>query len=285
MEDDEVMIGVLAAIAVLLAGSYVAGGRLHRLYLRNNPAAGLPRLAVLASLAWLGIVLRWFADPSIVGFYLLLYGVLGLAATLSIGLLVPKIYGIRLRVDVYERRNMAAALVIAGHTLAVGLIYGGCLWGEADPDGDGEGGWWIPLGFFAAGLAVLWLAAALYIKHEPGSLRLRVIQDRSWPAARAAASYLVSVSIVLTDAVAGDFWGWTHGLLALVMIAIMLTAHRLLNRGLPQVLTTTAQQTDHWFDSRHLEAVLYALMALGFWLLQRLLDGWLLGPWPGGGSP
>jgi predicted membrane channel-forming protein YqfA (hemolysin III family) len=285
MEEDELVIGVLAAIAVLLAGSYIAGGRLHRLYLRNNPAAGLPRLAVLASLGWLGIVLKWFADPSIVGIYVVFYGVLGLAATLSIGLLVPKIYGIRLRVDVYERRNMAAALVLASHTLSVGLIFGGCLWGEADPDGDGEGGWWIPLGFFAAGLAVLWLAAAFYIKHEPGSLRLRLIQDRSWPAARAAATYLVSVAIVLTDAVAGDFWGWTHGMLALVMIAVMIAAHRLLNRGLPQVLTTVEQRTDGWFAGRQLEAVLYALMALAFWLLQRLLDGWLLAPWQAGGSP
>lgn len=285
MEEDELVLGLLAAIAVLLAGSYVAGGRLHQLYLRNNPAAGLPRLAVLAAALWLAAVLRWFADPSIVGVYVVLYGVLGLAATLSIGLLVPKIYGIRLRVDVYERKNMAAALVLAGHTLAVGLIYGGCLWGEADPDGDGEGGWWIPLGFFVAALAILWLAATLYIKHEPGSLRLRIIQDRSWPAARAAASYLVSVAIVLTDAVAGDFFGWTHGLLPMVMIAVMLAAHRLLNRGLPQVLTTAEQRTDGWFDSRQLEAALYALMALAFWLLQRLLDGWLLGPWQAGGSP
>jgi hypothetical protein len=77
--------------------------------------------------------------------------------------------------------------VIAAFTLATGLIFGGSLWGEADPVGDGEGGWWIPASFFALGWTTLVIAFGLFLRREGGRLAHRLQRERSLDDARAAA--------------------------------------------------------------------------------------------------
>ncbi|HBJ35178.1 MAG TPA: hypothetical protein DDZ51_10570 [Planctomycetaceae bacterium] len=274
LAEDEVGIFAVAGIIALLMTPFTLGWTYHRLYRRDNPAAALPMIALVVSIAWIAFVLRFYADPSVVGVYVFFYFVLGLAILSLAGFLAPNLYGLRLSIDVYQRRNMAAAIVISAFALATGMIFGGTLWGEADPVGDDEGGWWIPMGFFVAGWSVLLLASAVYIRGEPSSLRVRVVQDRSVNDARAAASYLLGVGLIVTEAVAGDFWGWTQGLLGLLVIASMTITHQLCSRRLPQLLTTVETQSGGKVGGRDFESIAYAVFALLFWVLQRGLNAW-----------
>jgi len=274
LEDDEIFIVLVAVVTAILVAPSVLGWNYHRLFRRENPAAALPTLAMGASLGWLGFVLRFYADPSVAGIYVFFYLAIGLAIVAVAGFLTPNIYGIRLSVDVHQRRNMAAAIVISAFALATGLIFGGSLWGEADPVGDDEGGWWIPLGFFLAGWAVLMLASVIYIKGEAKSLRVRIVQDRSIADARAAASYIIGVGVICTEAVAGDFWGWTQGLFGLLVIASMTITHQLCSRRLPDLITTVQKESGGRVGGRDFESIAYAVFAILFWILQRGLSGW-----------
>jgi hypothetical protein len=274
LEDDEIFIALAAAVTAVLVAPFVLGWNYHRLFRRENPAAALPVLSMAASLGWLGFVLRFYADPSVVGVYVFFYLAIGLAIVAVAGFLTPNIYGIRLSVDVYQRRNMAAAVIISAFAFSTGMIFGGSLWGEADPVGDDEGGWWIPLGFFLAGWTVLLLAAAIYIRGEAKSLRVRIVQDRSMADARAAASYLIGVGVIVTEAVAGDFWGWSQGLLGLLVIASMTITHQLCSRRLPVLITTVQTQSGGRVGGRDFESIAYAVFAIVFWVLQRSLSVW-----------
>jgi hypothetical protein len=264
-------------VAALLVAPFVLGWNYHRLFRRQNPAAALPVLAMVASLGWLCFVLRFYADPSVAGVYVFFYLVVGAAIIVVAGFSTPNVYGIRLGVDVYQRRNMAAAIVISAFALATGLIFGGSLWGEADPVGDDECGWWIPLGFFITGWTALLVASTVYIHGEAKSLRVGIVQDRSIADARAAASYLLGVGVIVTEAVAGDFWGWSQGLLGLLVVASMTITHRLCSRRLPHLITTVQTQSGGRIGGRDFESIAYAIFALLFWILQRSLSGWTEG--------
>jgi hypothetical protein len=274
LAEDEVGILAVAGIIAIIATPLCLGWTFHRLFRRENPAAALPILTLVASVAWLAFVLRFYADPSVVGVYVFFYLVQGVAIVSLLGFFTPNLYSLRLSVDVYQRRNMAAAIVISSFALATGLIFGGALWGDADPVGSDEGGWWIPLGFFIAGWAVLLVASAVYILSEQQSLRMRLVQDRSLVDATAAASYLLGVAVIITECVAGDFWGWTQGLLGLIVIAAMTVTHQLCSRRLPEIITTVETQSRGAIAGRHLEAIAYAVFALLFWFLQRSLSLW-----------
>lgn len=277
LDEDELYILMVAVITAIVTTWKSLGWSIHRMFRRGNAAAGLPVLTLLVGLAWIVFVLRAYADPSVVGVYRFFYAIVGVAAISGLGFLVPQAYGLRLGVDVYQRSNMAVALVVCGFALATAMIYGGANWGDADPVGDGEGGWWIPLGFFLAGWVVLVIAALIYIGGEPTSLRLRLVQDRSVADGRAAASYLLGVAVVLTEAVAGDFWGWTEGLLGLLGIAGMMATHAVCVRRLPVLVTTVESQAAGRIDVRRFESIAYGLLALLFWILQRMLDVWTAG--------
>lgn len=277
MGEDELLIFIGAIVCTLIFTRRVLGLSIHRLFRRDNPAAGLPPLALAASVAWIGYVLRYHSDPSVTGFYVYFYLLIGVAIVITLGFQMPQAYGLRIHIDVHQRRNLAASVVISGFALATGILFGGSVWGEADAVGDDEGGWWIPIGFFLAGWLVLLVAAGFYIRGEPKSLRISLVQDRDLGAARAAATYLLGISTVIAEGVAGDFWGWTEGLLGLGIIAGMILTHQLCIRKMPVLMTTVESQTQGKVDLRQFEAIAYASLTITFWLIRRTLDSWTSG--------
>lgn len=266
--------GFVAVVAALATRA----DTLHPLYLRGNPGPGIVRLAVLLAMAWIGFVLWRYADPSVTGIYVVFYLIMGYAVVKLFGQLGAALFGARPRVDVVERRNVPAALVIASFTLATGLIFGGSLWGEADPVGDGEGGWWIPVSFFLLGWATLVIAFRLFLRRERGRFAQRLQRERSLDDARAVGSYLIGTAVALTEAVSGDFWGWRHGLLTFGVLAALVLAHevfanfqgRAQRRGTAGDVGGPAPGPS---DARRtLEAVVYLLLGLAAWGANRLLD-------------
>jgi hypothetical protein len=271
MSESEIIVLFASVFTGALAVGFNWTGRLHPLYFRDNPAPGIVRAGVLSSLAWIGFVLAFFADPSVTGIYVVFYLVMGYAVVKIFGQTVAAAYGARTRVDVGERRNVPSAFVSAAFTLSTGLIFGGSLWGEADPVGDGEGGWWIPLTFFLLGWAVLVTAFGLYLRREKGSFARRIRRERSTADARAAATFLLGAAATLTDAVSGDFWGWRHGLLTFGLIAAMLVVHEVFAS-----MTAAEQPVSHQNSvvdpKRILESLFYLGLAALVWVVSRLLD-------------
>lgn len=270
VDDSEVFVFIICGMLAVIGTVGNATGFLHRLYFRDNPGPGIVRLGILLAMGWIGFVIWRYADPSVTGIYVVFYLVMGYAAVKMFGQTVAVAYGARTRVDVGERRNVAAALLIAGFTLATGLIFGGSLWGEADPTGEGEGGWWIPVTFFLLGWGVLVAVFALFLKREPGSLERRLRSERSVADARAAAVFLLASAATLADAVSGDFWGWWHGLLTFGVLAGLLLVRELF-------ATWTSRHERVSDPQRVAETAVYVLLGVGAWLLNRYLDR-LFGP-------
>jgi hypothetical protein len=272
MDPDEFVVFGISIFLALLGLALSSTSQLHRLHFRNNPGIGLVKLAVWLSIGWVAFVLWRYADPSVTGIYIWFYLVMGLAAVKLFGQAAGGLF-VRFRVDVCERKNFAGALLLAAFVLATGLIFGGSLWGEADPHGEDEGGWWIPLGFFLLGWVSMVLFTAIFFWREPGSARLQLLQERSWVNARAGAIYLFGLAVILTDAVAGDFYGWWHGLMTFGLVGAMLLAHEL-----SMVLTRTPggvrgpARTPRW-----LESGFYLVCALASWGTNRILDK-VIGP-------
>ncbi|HMP89839.1 MAG TPA: hypothetical protein PJ991_06545 [Kiritimatiellia bacterium] len=226
--EDEWVVFIISGIIVFFGflGQLLTGK--PRLYLRNTSASGLVRLSVLLSMGWVVYVLYNHADPSVVGAYRMFYILLGLAVIFIFGLGGAGRTGMRNGVDVMERNNPAAGVLIAAFVLATGMIYGGSLWGEADPDGDGEGGWWIPMGFFISGWISLCIATVLFRRRETSSITRRIRQMRNPREALGFALYLLSSGWILCEAVAGDFYGWKQGLTTVGAIGGMLVTHEVI---------------------------------------------------------
>ncbi|OGU04636.1 MAG: hypothetical protein A2W29_05760 [Gemmatimonadetes bacterium RBG_16_66_8] len=260
MDDSEVFVFVLSFVAAGIGVVVNRTGALHGLYFRGNPGPGLVRLGVLLAMVWIAFVIWRHADPSVTGVYVWFYLVMGYAAVKLLGQTTPAAFGARMRVDVGERRNLAAALLVAAFTLATGMIFGGSLWGEADPTGEGEGGWWIPVTFFLLGWATLLVAFRFFLSREAGHLKTIIQRERDLVDARAAAFFLVSCAVPLTDAVAGDFWGWSHAFLTFGVIAGMLLVRE----------AAAARRTVE--SPRLLESLAYLVLGGGAWWANRVLD-------------
>ena len=281
LDESEILILMVSAFVAVAAAASTRTGVFHRLYLRGNPAPGIVRLGVIVAMAWIAFVLWRYADPSVTGIYVVFYLIMGYAVVKVFGQFAASWLGARIRVDAVERRNVPAALVIAAFTVATGLIFGGSLWGEADPVGDGEGGWWIPLSFFLLGWTTLLIALGLFLRREPGSLAHRLQRERSLEDARATAFFLLAAGVALTEAVSGDFWGWQHGLLTFGVLAALVIARELF-AGLAAAGTPAGRTGDVAGDAgpshapsdtrRTLEAIAYVLLGLSAWGLNRLLD-------------
>ncbi|MEW6741602.1 MAG: hypothetical protein AB1486_02490 [Planctomycetota bacterium] len=240
MSDDEMVVFVIAAGVVVASMLATTTAGLHPLCLARNPGTGLVRSAIIGGMVWTGLVLAFYADPSVKGIYILFYLVLGYAVIKSFGQVAGRLFGVSMRIDVGERRNWAAAVFLSAFTLGTGFVFGGSLWGEADPEGSGEGGWWVPLGFFLLGWGVMAGAVAVYLVREPGHFRTAIRQERSTAAATGAASFTVSTAILMTQAVSGDFFGWGEGLKDVGLAAAMLLAHEFLRApsGSPAATST-----------------------------------------------
>jgi len=275
MSGDEFFVLIVAGVAALVSVFMTTPAMLPELTLRKNAGAGLLRLSVLASLAWILFVLLRYSDPSVKssGTYILFYLVIGYAVTKLLGQVGAGMFGPRVRVDVYERRNFPAALFVAAFTLGTAVIYGCSNWGEADPAGAGEGGWWIPLGFFLMGWLIFIGALGIYAARERSPLRRSIVQDRSLSDARAAASYLLGISVVISEGVAGDFFGWLHGILGLGLIAGMIVAHEVLASREDPTMTTVPEEIPT--AGRIAESLFYLGLSGVFWLAQRWINAWL----------
>jgi hypothetical protein len=275
MSGEEVFLFVVSFVLAGVGMGVTWTGQLHRLYFRDNPAPGIVRAGVILAMAWIGFVLAFFADPSVRGIYVVFYLVMGFAVVKVFGQTFSMAYGARTRVDAGERRNVPVAIVIAAFTLATGMIFGGSLWGEADPVGDDEGGWWIPLAFFLLGWLSLLIAFALFLRREKGSLTHRLRSERDLADARAATTFLLGSAVALTDAVSGDFWGWYHGLLTFGVLATMLIVHEAFATWSgAEERTREVRGND---PKRVLESAAYLGIALLIWVANRFLD-LMLGP-------
>jgi hypothetical protein len=264
LSDDEVFILIVSGVIGVVGAFSTRVSCLPGMFTRSNPSIGLMRLAVVASVVWTAFVIQFYGDPSIKGIYVAFYLIMAYAATKLFGQLGAGLYGFRLRSDAYERKNLAVSVFIAGFTLATGIVFGGSLWGEADPLSGSEGGWWIPVGFFLMGWVTLGVSTGIYLWREPGRLRTQLCQDRDTAMAWSAAVYAISTSTLILRAVAGDFWGWRHGILGMGVIGLMLIGHEVvmfIGGKMPQAPLL-----------RVFERCLYIGLAAAVFLLNQLID-------------
>jgi hypothetical protein len=236
-----------------------------RLMRRNVAGPGLVRLSMILSLSYVLFVLYNYADPSVVGIYRLLYFMMGWAILYVFGTFGSIITGMHSDIDVGERANMAGALLVASFILATGLIYGNSLWGDADPSGDGEGGWWIPMGFFLVAWSILAFVTRMYRVGEWGGNSRWIRHVRKPSEVLHFAVFIVSSGWVLAVAVAGDFHGWMDGLLPLGTLALMMIVH--------QMIANFNQRPDNK-PSRGmspLEAIVNIAITVGYTYVQRFV--------------
>lgn len=278
MEESEVFIFLIAMGASLGGAVTLSASRLHPLRTRANLGIGLHRLAVLLAMLWTAWVIRYHADPSVAGFYVVFYLVLtyGLIKALGQGL-GPLLLGFNVRREVFVGGNRPVGVLTAALALATGLLAGGSVWGEADPLSDDEGGWWIPMGFFLLGWGVLMLSTWLYIRRETRLVHRLRREHEMRPALNAAVFVLSCASLVL-QGVIGDFWGWSEGLLGMGTIALMLFGHELIARH----HADTGDGAPRSAAAGLFEQALYVGLALACWALSSWISARYTQPLVGG---
>jgi hypothetical protein len=170
---------------------------------RANPGLGFIRLVIILSALWFWAILSWQAASDIVGYYTGLYVFLAYATLLWFGLGVGTL-GILYSADVIERRNLAAAIVLAGYATGTALAYGGALTGEGP-------GWFVVVVFFL--LAYIELRASLsFVDRLSGRLAHAVRTERDLSAAILLAGVAIAAGCIAGRAAAGDFMGWEHAM-------------------------------------------------------------------------
>lgn len=243
------------AIMCVWGFAYTRKGLLHKLYLSDNPGIGLVRLAFWIAVAWCLFVLTFFGDPTIEGIWYAFYLVMAIAFIYIFGLKGAESFGLRLRVDVYERKNFAAAWFIAAFVLSTGLIAGGSMWGEAIPESyeygaffealpSYEDGTWITPWFFLMGWLILYATMRLWFFREKTVSGKGIRQDRRLADGRAAALYCVGCAIPITDAVAGTYYGMADSFIGFAAIAFPVLAHETLR---PSSHEQPRDPQEHWF--------------------------------------
>lgn len=265
LSEDEAFVLLISLVVGAASAFTLSSSRLHQLFTRRNPGIGLHRAAVVGTLGWAAYVMAFHGDESIQGIYVVFYLALGYAAVKLFGqILGPGILGLSVRRDVFVRGNLPIAVFTATLALTTGVLFGGSLWGEADPLSDDEGGWWIPVGFFLVGWSLLITVAALYA-WRGGRFHAQLRREHDMRTARTGAVFLLSTGALILQGVAGDFWGWAEGLLSLGTIALMLIGHELLaGRG---AAGEPAQRRGPVGPREFLEHCLFlGLAALCWWL-------------------
>lgn len=257
---DEGFTAFAVLILSLAAWRHTSTLSLHRLYLRENAAIGAARLGVLLALAWCAYVFFVHADPTLSFAHpdnypqtSVLFILMAWVATKVFGQSFAQRFGPNLRVDVYERKNLAAGTFIGAFALGAGMIYGGAMWGEFDPrvleyhdlakallpseayaieSGKiEEAGWWVTPWFFLLGWLAYVLSVAIWFWSERGSFRDRIVRDRSSGDARAAAYFCIAVAIICTYAVAGDYHGFLESMIGFAFVAVPVIGHGIMRPG------------------------------------------------------
>ncbi|WP_019591650.1 hypothetical protein [Thioalkalivibrio sp. ALE20] len=262
--------------------------RLHPLYRRGNAAIGAVRLGIILGFAWCLWVLVHHADPTIEGFWFVLYALMAFAAIKVFGQVAGQLFGPRLQVDVFERGNLAAGVFLGAFVLATGMIFGGASWGDLEAGGleygwifevlpGYEDGWWITPWFFGMGWLILVVTLGLWIRREKTDFYRRVVRDRNMEDAKAAAYFMIACAITLTYAVHGDYRGFGDALIGFSVIALPVLGHEVMRPPAP--LHTGNQAGDQTGDegvpavrSRDREGVVYILLALGGVVLAPLVS-------------
>ena len=282
MSEDEFMVFMVSLFAAAAASAALSPSRLHPFHTQANPGIGLHRVAVLLALLWTWWVIRYYGDPSIVGFYVVFYLVMSYAVVKVFGqVLGPLILGFNVRREAFIGRNLPVAVFTAGFALATGLLIGGSLWGEADPLSDAEGGWWIPFGFFLMGWILLVVAASLFVRRRGGRFLVQLRREHDLGAAITGAVFVLASTTLILQGVAGDFWGWREGLLSMATIAAMLVGHEQIARYAepsPETGPTPAGRA----GINLLEQGLYIALALAGWLASRWIADTYTQPLAGG---
>jgi hypothetical protein len=227
-EEMEPLVFTASCMLGAVASVYAFSTRTHVLYKRNTVDEGIVSLSMILATVWIGYVILFHADPSVKGFYAFSYFMMGVGSCFFLGKFGGRLVaGVR-DVDVYERESSEAAIVQGALILATGIIFGGSLWGEADPDGEGEGGWWIPVIFFINGWAILLLLAVIGWRRVVSHIGVHLKNKREVSRVISFALYTVSCSLIIFGQVSGDFYGWSHGILAVVSVGALLVAQEIL---------------------------------------------------------
>ncbi len=207
---------------------FAFASRTHPLYRRNTVDEGIVSLSIIAALAWVVYAIMFHSDPSVQGFYALSYFMMGAALVPFLGSLTGLLVaGIR-DIDIRERDGMGAALVQGSLILSIGLIFGGSVWGEADPHSDDEGGWWIPVLFFVNGWAALVLLAIIGWRRVVRDIGSCLRNKKELPRLASFSMYLISCALIIFSQVSGDFHGWSHGISAVLATAVLLVVQELM---------------------------------------------------------
>jgi hypothetical protein len=227
-------------------------GRMHHLHYRDNAAIGIARLGVIGSVIWCGYVLFNHADPTITGIWTVLYAAMAFAAIKLFGQFGAEWFGPRLRVDIYERKNLAAGTFVGAFTFSTGLIFGGAMWGEMEGDSleygwlfaflpGYEDGWWITPWFFIMGWAILFFTMRFWFRREGLDFRTRLVRERNLADAQAASFFCIACAITIAYAVQGDYLGFWDSLLGFSIIALPILAHELLRPATPETRRRTGE--------------------------------------------
>lgn len=224
---------------------YLSTSSLHPIYLRDNPGPGMAKAAVWLGLGWCVFTIAVFGSERIFGIWYFFYLLIGLGAIYAFGVKGAETFGVRIRPDVYERKNVGAAMFISAFTLATGLIYGGSMWGESDEAAleygaifevlpSYEDGWWIIMLFFAMGWGILFITMKLWFWREKSVSGSDIRRNREVADGRAAALYCLGCAIPLTDAVSGDYHGLEDSLISFGVIALPVLAAEVVRPPAPE---------------------------------------------------
>jgi uncharacterized membrane protein YjfL (UPF0719 family) len=219
----EVVFIVVAALVLLALARWVLqwsfGATLHSLLTEHdNLAVGLAVVGYLFGIMWtikilLGTPSQGFW-PDVLG--VLLYGGLGIVLLILVAMGSCRLFlGGHVR-EQLAAHNVAAAIVIAGVSVATSLTYSGAL------DGEG-GGFWILLLFFLLGQVAL-LAITYLFRWLTGYDDVHEITTGNVAAALALAGLLVAVGVVVGRAAAGTYTGLLHSLASFIVALLVVVA-------------------------------------------------------------